>query len=235
MKNLRRTPGQARSWPILGLCDSFRAPSGTLCFTHPQQPAKGANMDQIINWMQNNWFELGTLVGQFTLLFAGLWFAGKILETMRATQQQMGALLRLSMSNGLEERSNAREAARQAISDAAHEPAPSVEASSMFSPTQERPTSYSAFEKPTRAEITSNGSNGRARASAPIASEPMAGYPITSTEEPTSYVSAPLTLPEEQPGVGKGVVRWLQAPVGNKRNGGSSLKKVVRWLQAPAR
>src|SRR5215472_11298634 len=148
MKNLRRTPGQAQSWPILGLCDSFRASSGTLCFTHPQQPAKGANMDQIINWMQNNWFELGTLVGQFTLLFAGLWFAAKILDTLRATQQQMGALLRLSMTNGLEDRSKIDETARQPISDAAHEPTPSTVASSIFSPTQERPTSYSAFDKP---------------------------------------------------------------------------------------
>ena len=109
MKILRRTPGQARSWPILGLCDSFRTLLGALCFRRPQQPAKGANMDQIINWMQNNWFELGTLVGQFTLLFAGLWFAGKILDTMRATQQQMGALLRLSMGNGLEEHSKVEE------------------------------------------------------------------------------------------------------------------------------
>ena len=194
-------------------------------------------MDQIMNWMQNNWFELGTLVGQFTLLFAGLWFAGKILDTMRATQQQMGALLRLSMANGLEERSNTNETARQAISDAAHEPASSAVASSMFSPTQDRPTSYSTFEKPTRTEMPSpsNGSNGRVKAIAPIESEPMASYSIASTEEPTSYVSAPLTLPEEQHGVGQGVVQWLQTPMANKPNGGSPLRKVVRWLQAPAR
>ena len=62
-------------------------------------------MDQIANWMQSNWYELGSLTAQFTFLFAGLWFAGKILKTMRASQQQMGALLRLSMTDGLEERS----------------------------------------------------------------------------------------------------------------------------------
>ena len=199
--------------------------------------SKGANMDQIANFIQNNWYELGTLVGQFTLLFAGLWFAVKILSTMRATQQQMGALLRLSMSNGLEERSNINESERQAISDAAHEPTPSVIASSMFNPGPERPTSYTAFEKPARTEMpsSSNSLNGRAKASAPIASEPMASYPLTSTEEPTPYVSSPLTLPEEQQGAGNGVVQWLQKPMANKRNGGSPLKKVVRWLQAPAR
>lgn len=194
-------------------------------------------MDQIANFVQNNWYELGTLVGQFTLLFAGLWFAAKILSTMRATQQQMGAMLRLSMSNGLEERSNINDSERRAISDAAHEPTPSVIASSMFNPGPERPTSYTAFEKPARTEMPSpsNGLNGRVKSSAPIASEPMASYPITSTEEPTPYASAPLTLPEEQQSTGNGVVRWLQTPMTNKRKSGSPLKKVVRWLQAPAR
>src|SRR5690348_7493767 len=66
---------------------------------------KGAAMNEIMNWMQSNWYELGSLTAQFMFLFAGLWFAGKILKTMRATQQQMGALLRLSMTDGLEEHS----------------------------------------------------------------------------------------------------------------------------------
>lgn len=194
-------------------------------------------MDQILNWAQNNWFELGTLVGQFTLLFAGLWFAAKILDTMRATQQQMGALLRLSMTNGLEERSNINETARQAISDATLEPTPSVVASSIFSPTQERPASHSAFEKQARTEMPSpsNGSNGRVKTMAPIVSEPLASTPLASMQEATSYVSAPLTMPEGDNSEGNAALQWLKAPMANKRNGGSPLKKVVRWLQAPAR
>src|SRR5215472_18774229 len=72
-------------------------------------PAKGASMDQMANWLQSNWYELGSLVAQFTFLFAGLWFAGKILKAMRATQQQMGALLRLSMTDGLDENSKIEE------------------------------------------------------------------------------------------------------------------------------
>ncbi|HKW61740.1 MAG TPA: hypothetical protein VJN89_04275 [Candidatus Acidoferrum sp.] len=206
-------------------------------------------MDQIINWMQNNWFELGTLVGQFTLLFAGLWFAGKILSTMRATQQQMGALLRLSMSNGLEERSNIDETEQQTISGAAHETTPSVVASSMFSPTQERPTSYSAFEGQARTETPSlsNELSGRAKASAPVAGAginrapinvaPINRAPIPSREEPTPYAAAPLTMPEDEHSGGhlSAAVQWLQTPMPNKRNGVSPLKKIVRWLQAPAR
>src|SRR5690349_2359700 len=80
--------------------------------------AKGATMDQIANWTQSNWYELGSLLAQFTFLFAGLWFAGKILRAMRATQQQMGALLRLAMTDGLEERSK--------MNDTDHETSPSV-------------------------------------------------------------------------------------------------------------
>src|SRR2546429_8083136 len=61
-------------------------------------------MNQTIEWIQSNWYELGSLIAQFTFLFAGVWFAQEILKAMRASQQQFGALLRLSMSEGPEER-----------------------------------------------------------------------------------------------------------------------------------
>ena len=185
-------------------------------------------MDEITNWMQSNWYEFGSLVAQFTFLFAGLWFARKILKTMRASQQQVGALLRLSMADGLEERAKISETAGETVNDADHEPAPSVVASSMFSPAPERPTSYTAFERPAGTEISSLSSelSGQAKASA-----------MTPVEDPTPYVAAPLTLPEEEHN-GRhlaGVVQWLQTPMPKRQKSGSPLKKVVRWLQAPAR
>lgn len=201
-------------------------------------------MDQIANWMQSNWYELGSLTAQFTFLFAGLWFAGKILRTMRATQQQMGALLRLSMTDGLEEGSKISETAPEMLTEAVQEPTPSVVASSMFSSAPERPTSYSAFEKPARTEtpslsreLSGRGKASTATASEPITSIPIAEAPMASTAEPTSYVAAPLTLPEGEQNAGhlSGVVQWLQTPMPSKKKSGSPLKKVVRWLQAPAR
>ena len=191
-------------------------------------------MDQIANWMQSNWYELGSLTAQFTFLFAGLWFAAKILKTMRATQEQMGALLRISMTDGLDEHSKMEECSQE--SEAIHEPAPSVVAGSMLSPVPERPTSYSVFERPARNERPSLSSelSGRASVSAAIAEAPTASAP-----DPTPYVEAPLTLPEGEHNDGhlKAAVQWLQTPIPNKRNGngGNPLKKVVRWLQAPAR
>jgi hypothetical protein len=198
-------------------------------------------MDQITNWMQSNWYELGSLTAQFTFLSAGLWFAGKILKTMRATQQQMGALLRLSMTGGLEERSKMEEPSE--ISESIHEPAPSVMTGSILSQAMERATSYSAFEKPVRAEAPSpslsSELSGRGKAVLPIATVPIAEAPMAPTQDPTPYVAAPLTLPEGEHSGGHlaAAVQWLQTPMANtnKRKSGNPLKKVVRWLQEPAR
>jgi hypothetical protein len=62
-------------------------------------------MNEFSDWMQNHWYELGSLLVQSAFLVAGVWFARKILRTMRASQEQVGALLRLSVSDALAERS----------------------------------------------------------------------------------------------------------------------------------
>lgn len=197
-------------------------------------------MNQTIEWIQGNWYELGSLIAQFTFLFAGLWFAQKILKTMRASQQQFGALLRLSMCEGLEERPKEGEATQNAT--------PSVVASAVLSPIIDRPaaptqvsTSYAAFEKPPRSEARSRRDdlNARIEAKTPIA--PAIAPTAESAYESTPYVAAPLTLPaDEQSGgriatAGRGVVQWLQTPVASKDSGSSPWRKVLRWLQAPVR
>ena len=195
-------------------------------------------MNQTIEWIQSNWYELGSLIAQFTFLFAVLCFAQKVLRTMRASQQQLGALLRLSMSDGLEEPPKE--------SDAIPPSSPSVVASAVVSPDSDRPTaptpgstSYVAFEKPPRSEAPwlRDELNGRAKASAPITLAPTT-EPI---DEPTAYVAAPLTLPsDEESGrpvaaAGRGAVQWLQTPMAVKRARSSPWRRVVRWLQAPVR
>ncbi len=192
-------------------------------------------MNEITNWMQNNWYELGSLFAQFTFLLAGLWFARRILNAMRATQQQFGALLRLSMTDGLEERAKASEMPHEAISGAGA----SVVANSVLSPVMDRPTaltrsssSYAAFERPARNEAQSLSKEESRRATE--------NAPMASTDDATPYVAAPLTLPEEGhsgghiAAAGRGVVQWLQTPMAG-HNGASPWRKIVRWLQAPAR
>jgi hypothetical protein len=60
-------------------------------------------MNEFTAWMQNNWYALGNLLAQFAFLAAGVWFARKILKTIRASQEQLGALLKLSFTGAISE------------------------------------------------------------------------------------------------------------------------------------
>jgi hypothetical protein len=74
-------------------------------------------MNDFSTWMQGNWYALGNLLTQISFLLAGIWFARKILKTIRASQEQFGALLKLSLTDELRER---------ATSGATHRPTPYV-------------------------------------------------------------------------------------------------------------
>lgn len=195
-------------------------------------------MNEITSWMQDNWYSVGSLIAQFGLLFVGLWFGRKILKTMRASQQQFGALLRLSMTDGLQEQPKTGDMQEyESVSGAPSRAESSVVTGGILGRVNDRPTSYSAFEKPSRpaAPSLSEELSGRAMTSAPAATALM-----EPTEEPTPYVSAPLTLPEEEQNggglaaAGRGVVQWLNTPMASKKRRISPLRKVVRWLQASA-
>lgn len=67
-------------------------------------PVQGEAMNEFTSWVQSNWFELGNLLCQFIFLAAGIWFARKILRTLRASQEQAGALLKLSVTGAISER-----------------------------------------------------------------------------------------------------------------------------------
>ncbi len=73
-------------------------------------------MNAYSDWIQNNWYEAGSFLVQFTFLMAGIWFARKILRTLRASQEQVGALLRLSVSDVIPEQ--AHTASQRASSEA---------------------------------------------------------------------------------------------------------------------
>jgi hypothetical protein len=75
-------------------------------------------MNEFTTWMQSNWYALGNLLSQFGFLAAGVWFARKILRTMRASQEQVGALLKLSVTGALSERHSSKVAAERFFTDA---------------------------------------------------------------------------------------------------------------------
>jgi hypothetical protein len=61
-------------------------------------------MNEFTAWMQSNWYALGNLLIQLSFLAAGVWFARKFLRTIRASQEQVGALLKLSVTGAISER-----------------------------------------------------------------------------------------------------------------------------------
>jgi hypothetical protein len=67
-------------------------------------------MNEFLAWAQSNWYELGTLVAEFVFLSAGIWFARKILRTLRASQEQVGALLKLSVTGAVTDRQSSNAA-----------------------------------------------------------------------------------------------------------------------------
>jgi hypothetical protein len=75
-------------------------------------------MNEFFAWAQSNWYELGTLVAEFVFLTAGIWFARKILRTLRASQEQVGALLKLSVTGAVPERQSPNAAAERPLAAA---------------------------------------------------------------------------------------------------------------------
>jgi hypothetical protein len=75
-------------------------------------------MTEFTTWMQSNWYALGNLLCQFVFLAAGIWFARKILTTMRASQEQVGALLKLSVTGALAERQSPSAVAERSFASA---------------------------------------------------------------------------------------------------------------------
>ena len=62
-------------------------------------------MTEITDWFQNNWIDLARLLVQCAILAAVVRYGRKLLATMRASQEQVGALLKLSVSDTVVEHS----------------------------------------------------------------------------------------------------------------------------------
>jgi hypothetical protein len=67
--------------------------------------------------MQGGWYALGTLLTQLAFLVAGVWFARNFLRVIRAFQEQIGALLKLSITGGPAERQPAGSRSTQFLAE----------------------------------------------------------------------------------------------------------------------
>jgi hypothetical protein len=64
-----------------------------------------------------DWYALGNLVAQLGFLVAAVWFARNFLTTMRAFQEQIGVLLKLSITSAPGERQSADTSVRNVLAE----------------------------------------------------------------------------------------------------------------------
>ena len=64
-----------------------------------------------------DWYALGSLIAQIGFLVAAVWFARNFLSTMRAFQEQIGALLKLSITASPADRQSPNSTARNVLAE----------------------------------------------------------------------------------------------------------------------
>jgi hypothetical protein len=66
---------------------------------------------------QNNWYAPASLLIQLAFLVAGVWFARHVLRAMRAFQEQLGAMVKLSITGLADERHLSSAGAKQSLAE----------------------------------------------------------------------------------------------------------------------
>ena len=190
-------------------------------------------MSEMSDWFQNNWIDLARLLVQGAILAAVVRYGRKLLATLRASQEQIGALLKLSVSDAVEERhAPAPEPARQFEPPSARVPEQEPEPEPAFAGAFAR-TSYARTGYADEREHTLSGRVIGAQA-------PAFATPTQRADSPslTPWVSAPTSAPEPLHTQATSIPAssastWVQPPV--RRSGASPWRKMVRWLQAPVK
>jgi hypothetical protein len=199
-------------------------------------------MSEFTDWFQNNWIDLARLGVQIAILVTLVRYGRKLLATLRASQEQVGALLKLSVSDAVQERPAAA---------TTPEPARRFEPAPTFSEPEPEPepvfagvSSRSGYEDEREHTLGGRVIGSPSRAFSTPTPAPSFSSAAGRSENPayTPWVSAPATAPEgfalptsaslpEPPRASN----WVQPPAPARRSGASPWRKMVRWLQAPVR
>ena len=75
-------------------------------------------MNEMSAWIQSNWYALGNLFIEGAFLAAAVWFGRRILRTLRASQEQVGALLKMSVTGAVAERQSSSGAPERSFANA---------------------------------------------------------------------------------------------------------------------
>jgi len=190
-------------------------------------------MSEFNDWLQNNAVDLARLAVQCAILAMVVRYGRKLLATLRASQEQVGALLKLSVSDAMTERPEASpESTKRFESSAAPVREPELEPEP-----EPEPVFAGGFSRTSYAAEREHTLGGRVIGS----QAPAFTAPAQRVESPslTAWVSAPATEPERMniPSASiparPNASAWLQAPM--RSSGVSPWRKMVRWLQAPVR
>src|SRR5713101_6916935 len=180
-------------------------------------------MSDFSDWLQNNLVDLARLAVQCAILATVVSYGRKLLKTLRASQEQVGALLKLSVSD----------TAAHAPAETIAQPEPSLEAktfSSLLPEPLHAPSAASPRSSYTEREYSLGGRVLREPAGASAVEEPPSFTPwVAAPDMEPQHAEA--RTPQLTPSANR-VGSWLQAPM--RRPGVSPLRKMVRWLQAPA-
>jgi hypothetical protein len=217
-------------------------------------------MNGISDWFENNWIDLARLLVQLAIFAAIVRYGRKLLATLRASQEQVGALLKLSVSDtAAAVQPAAAPKAGERLEPAATKiwepepepkraPEPEPEPEPVFAGGYARPTyaadrdsrpSYEAerHSLPTYAAEREQSLGGRLMGAQAAAFTQTAQRVESATLTP--WVSAPamelerLNIPAPPLAPRPSTSSWLQPPM--RSNSVNPWRKMVRWLQAPVR
>ena len=163
---------------------------------------------------QSDWYAAGMLLMQLGFLVAGVWFAHNFLKTIRGFQEQLGALVKLSVTGTPPQHHEASTIARRTLGDVS-------------------PNWGAASKAEAAGTETENRGVNRVEAS---------GYRFLCVEAPTARVPEgnvslqTEAVGEQTVGSWRRLGSWLQAPIHASAVNpeATGLRRVIQWLGAPA-
>jgi hypothetical protein len=210
-------------------------------------------MREMTDWFQNNWIDLARLLVQVAILAAVVRYGRKLLATMRASQEQVGALLRLSVSDTVAEQPAGSPAAE--VSGGHELPAPSpapnkryeepvlaAEPSRSFEPASLRFRAAEPEREPEPEPEPVFAGGGFSRDSYAAQREQSLGGRVIGTPAPAISAPAPVFSAAVARTESPSLTPWVSAPAVEPERLSTPLAPpiaaragVSSWLQAPMR
>ena len=205
-------------------------------------------MNGFSDWFDNNWVDLARLFVQCGILAVVVWYSRNILKTLRASQEQIGALLRLSVSEGAahERASSTADIAEPALAPPGFTAPASFDAPRNGPPQNESAPSTPAYEFNLHAPMTPRVPEREQSLAGRVAMDRSAVREPEPTRDetpaPTPWVAAPVAhAAEPDEGLAarmadsrRNLGRWLKEPPRPASGGVNPFRRMIRWLQAPA-